>query len=228
MPLNLHTVSAREILDILNSPFMEISYSQEGEDRVLQRIFDGKSVGFYVDVGAHHPFRFSNTFVFYMRGWSGVNIDATPGSMALFRKHRPRDINLEHLVGDGDEPLSFTIFDEPALNSTEVGRDAALSDRYTVIERVSIAPRRLDDILDEWLPPRTSIDFLTVDAEGSDLAVLRSNDFTRHRPRIVITEDRSLNLAAPQDNPIYRHMMANGYVLSSKLHASAFWTDAAS
>ncbi|WP_395454225.1 FkbM family methyltransferase [Azospirillum melinis] len=132
---------------------MEISYSQEGEDRVLQRIFDGKSVGLYVDVGAHHPFRFSNTFAFYMKGWSGVNIDATPGSMALFRKHRPRDINLEHLVGDGDEPLSFTIFDEPALNSAEVGRDAALSDRYTVIERVSIAPRRLDNILDEWLPP---------------------------------------------------------------------------
>jgi len=46
MPLNLHTASAKEILDILNSPFMEISYSQEGEDRVLQRIFDGEKPAF--------------------------------------------------------------------------------------------------------------------------------------------------------------------------------------
>ena len=35
------------------------SYSQEGEDMILPRIFAGKGHGFYVDVGAHHPCRFS-------------------------------------------------------------------------------------------------------------------------------------------------------------------------
>ena len=37
------------------------SYSQEGEDMILNRIFEGKREGFYVDIGAHHPSRFSNT-----------------------------------------------------------------------------------------------------------------------------------------------------------------------
>src|SRR6476646_5268501 len=66
------------------------SYSQEGEDRVLAsllfKIRGGKEVtdGFYVDVGAHHPFKYSNTCFFYARGWQGINIDAWPGSMAAF------------------------------------------------------------------------------------------------------------------------------------------------
>jgi hypothetical protein len=48
-------------------------YSQEGEDLILQRIFEHKQKGFYVDVGDYHPFLFSNTYIFYLRGWRGIN-----------------------------------------------------------------------------------------------------------------------------------------------------------
>ncbi|MDE0952382.1 MAG: hypothetical protein OSA45_14010, partial [Halioglobus sp.] len=41
------------------------TYSQEGEDMILQRIFGQRREGFYIDVGAHQPFRYSNTYVFY-------------------------------------------------------------------------------------------------------------------------------------------------------------------
>ncbi|MFT4801330.1 MAG: hypothetical protein ACI93N_001101, partial [Flavobacteriaceae bacterium] len=46
--------------------FFLLSYSQEGEDILLNRIFNPQvnASGFYVDVGAHHPERFSNTFYF--------------------------------------------------------------------------------------------------------------------------------------------------------------------
>ncbi len=44
-----------------------IYYSQEGEDILLRRIFGDQTTGFYVDVGAHHPKRFSNTCYFYDR-----------------------------------------------------------------------------------------------------------------------------------------------------------------
>src|SRR5690349_18351333 len=71
------------------------SYSQEGEDMVLRRVFEHKAHGFYVDVGAHHPMRFSNTYFFYRRGWRGINIDARPGSKREFDRARPRDINVE-------------------------------------------------------------------------------------------------------------------------------------
>jgi|GEM_PF-6495962 len=48
--------------------FHSLSFSQEGEDAILWRIFERQTIGFYVDIGAHHPQRFSNTYRFYLRG----------------------------------------------------------------------------------------------------------------------------------------------------------------
>jgi hypothetical protein len=45
-----------------------VAYSQEGEDLVLLRMFEGQNAGVYVDVGAHHPFRFSNTCLLHIDG----------------------------------------------------------------------------------------------------------------------------------------------------------------
>jgi hypothetical protein len=70
-------------------------YGHSGEDLVLDRLLNGKRMGFYIDVGAHHPTRFSNTYLFYKKGWSGINIDANPKSMELFNRRRSRDINIE-------------------------------------------------------------------------------------------------------------------------------------
>src|SRR5690348_6482057 len=50
------------------------SYSQEGEDLILARLLENTPSGLYVDIGAHHPFRFSNTRLLYERGWHGINI----------------------------------------------------------------------------------------------------------------------------------------------------------
>src|SRR5579871_3958647 len=92
-------------------------FSQEGEDLIVGRLFEGQKSGFFVDVGAHHPFRFSNTWLLYRRGWRGINIDGTPGSMEAFRQWRPRDINLECLVSTDAEPRAYFLHDEPALNT---------------------------------------------------------------------------------------------------------------
>ena len=35
--------------------YHSLSFSQEGEDQILHRIFERQNQGFYVDVGAHHP-----------------------------------------------------------------------------------------------------------------------------------------------------------------------------
>ena len=42
--------------------YSNLYWSQEGEDILLQRIFGNRNNGFYVDVGAHHSSKFSNTF----------------------------------------------------------------------------------------------------------------------------------------------------------------------
>lgn len=103
--------------ELLRRPidYHRLSYSQEGEDLILAALFDlefSQMGGFYVDVGAHHPKRFSNTFLFYLNGWSGINIDAAPGSMLAFQRERPRDVNIEAAVGEAETALTFYEFNE--------------------------------------------------------------------------------------------------------------------
>lgn len=56
----------KRLLKRFGPPFLfyKKSYAQEGEDLVVNRLLEGKKDGFYVDVGAHHPYRFSNTYFF--------------------------------------------------------------------------------------------------------------------------------------------------------------------
>jgi FkbM family methyltransferase len=195
------------------------AFSQEGEDMILARVFEGQPEGFYVDVGAHHPVRFSNTYLFYLRGWRGINIDATPGSMVAFRNVRPEDINVEVAVGENPGSLEFFIFNEPALNTF----DAALAKKregiepYRVVEIRKVEVRTLAQILDQYLPSNKSIDFLSVDAEGLDLSVLRSNDWQRFSPKYVLAEDFSgETIEDALQSPIAGFLRSVGYVLFAK------------
>ena len=50
-------------------------YSRWGEDSFLVDYFKNTSNGRYIDIGSFHPFRGSNTYLLYKKGWSGINID---------------------------------------------------------------------------------------------------------------------------------------------------------
>jgi FkbM family methyltransferase len=177
--------------DIVRSPDQQECYSQEGEDLIVARLFDGKSDGFYVDVGAHHPIRHSNTYLLYRRGWCGINIDATPGSMAEFRRLRPRDINVECLVASDPSPQCFYMFNEPALNTASralANERPSENAQYKITNEFELRPRSLASLLDEFLPKGKAIDLMSVDVEGLDLDVLRSNDWGRYRPALLLVE----------------------------------------
>lgn len=202
-------------------PCRQPSYSQDGEDRILARVFDQQTVGCYVDVGAHHPRRFSNTYLFYRRGWQGINIDATPGSMGPFRRERPRDLNLEIGVAEQPGTLRFHVFDEPALNTFDAARAARLHSQgpYRVQRVCPVAVAPLRDILRDHLPPQSQIDLLTVDVEGADLAVLRSNDWQSYRPRAIVVEDCS-DLQSALTGPTSTFLGSVGYRVFAKTATS--------
>lgn len=219
----------KRALDFLTwDQWMNRSWSQEGEDMVLRRIFEGKMEGFYIDVGAHHPKRFSNTYFFYRRGWSGINIDAMPRSMQLFNKWRPRDINLEMGVAQASGTLDFYVFNEPALNgfSADLSRERdKASDSYRVKEVIKVDVSPLSEVLSKYLH-KQEIDFLSVDVEGLDLDVLKSNDWSRYRPRIVLVELLESSLHGLENNPVTEFMKESGYALYGKQVNTVFFKDA--
>jgi len=201
-----------------------LCYAQDGEDLILDRLLDGQQTGFYVDVGAHHPLRFSNTYLFYRRGWRGINIDAEPGSMGPFHKHRSQDINVECGVAARPGKLPYYRFNEPALNTFDEA-EAHLKNHppYRLVERVEVAVRRLDDLLEEYLPAGQVIDFLTIDVEGKDREVLESNDWGRFRPRFILAETLRTDMLNLANCPVVQLLTAKGYKPVAKAYNTTFF-----
>jgi len=207
--------------------YAEESYAQEGEDMILRRIFETQPTGFFIDVGAHHPRRFSNTYYLYKLGWSGINIDAMPGSMRLFQHLRPRDINLEIAIASEPDILTFYVFDEPALNTfdREVAEDRSANSPFRLLDTVTIQTRRLSAVLEEFLAPNTKIDFMSIDVEGLDLEVLKSNDWQRFRPAYLLTECLNMDIAAIGHSTTAAFLQTQNYALFAKTMNTVFFRD---
>src|SRR5919198_5481490 len=159
-----------------------ISYSQFGEDLWLARRFEDQRTGFYVDVGAYDPFNASNTLLLYRRGWTGINIEPDPGGLARLHRFRPRDINLGVAISDSEGGARFIV--AGSFSGLETPDHLWRTPSAT---RVIVATRRLESILAQHRPVG-EIDLLDVDCEGHELAVLRSNDWERFRPSVVLVE----------------------------------------
>lgn len=194
------------------------SYSQEGEDMILRRLFEKQQTGFYVDVGAHHPMRFSNTYFFYKKGWRGINIDAMPDSMKPFEKIRPRDINIEEPVSDKKQVLTYYAFNEPALNgfSKELSEQRDGQGNYFIKFTKDIETSTLEEILDTNLPKNQEIDFLSIDVEGLDLMVLKSNNFKKYKPKVILIEILGSSLNEIEKNEISNYLKEYDYSIYAK------------
>ena len=209
------------------NPWVNSSYSQEGEDVLLKRIFNSQKKGFYVDIGAHHPKRFSNTFLFYKRGWQGINIDCMPGSMRLFDKLRPRDINLELGIAENESVNDYYIFNESALNSFSKKHSEEMDqadNEYYIKKVIKVNAIPLSKIFDTHLKNK-KIDFLDIDVEGMDLSVLNSNNWSKYRPKIILIEILNNNIDNIGKDPIVQFMKKENYIIYAKLDNTVFFKD---
>jgi FkbM family methyltransferase len=209
-------------------PHCSASYAQEGEDLVLARLLEGRTQGFYVDVGAHHPTRFSNTCYFYHQGWRGVNVEPAPDALAAFRRERPRDINLQCGVAERPGTLTYYIFDDQALNTFNeaLKLDRETNTSYRVVSTIPVPVERLDVVLSQNLPAGQAIDFMSIDVEGLDLQVLRSNNWQAFRPRFVLVEALDFRLERAAGHPVHAYMGSVGYELVAKTLNTLFYRDA--
>lgn len=165
------------------------SYAQCGEDIFLLHECKMPDKGTYVDVGAGHPYFGSNSYLFYRRGWQGLTIDPNPDHARLHRLIRPRDTFRQFGIAQTETELEYFKFTNPDFNTFDPSaRDRALSFGGKVKETDRVSVRPLAALLKET-GIKSDFDLLSVDCEGLDVDVLKSNDWETYRPRIVLVED---------------------------------------
>lgn len=205
--------------------YRHVSFSQEAED-ILFQILCKKDNGFFVDIGAHHPFRFSNTWLLYKKGWRGINVDANPDSIKVFLRYRPLDISLNQGVSDEKNELTYYSFNESALNTfSPLLRDKYLqTPQYSIVAETRIGVETLASILETNMPINCHIDLLNIDVEGLDLNVLKSNNWQKFRPTHIIIESHFAEAENMMICPVFVFLKDKGYRLVCKLFNSAIYT----
>ncbi|MFH0878153.1 MAG: FkbM family methyltransferase, partial [Lentisphaerota bacterium] len=125
---------------------------------------------------------------------------------------RPRDIHVEAAVANGRHRLTYHFFEEPAMNTfdAELARQRQ-QDRGGLLRTLAMETTPLAEILDRHLPPGQLIDFLSVDVEKFEMDVLKSNDWAKYRPRIILAECLDQDLMSLPSDPVVHYLGDQGY-----------------
>ncbi len=184
------------------------SYSRLQEDLLLDYMFKRKANGTYIDIGAPDPFYNNNTCHFYLRGWRGINIEQGTASWEKLCNERPDDVNLLLQVIDyGDNK-------ENSLQLSSGGQQ--------------LQKGSLTKVLDMFLNGR-QFDLLAVNTNATAVSVLKSNDWEKYRPSLVLiranSEDRDIQLFMDRQNYLYIYCNGNSSIFVDKTSKEAAISD---
>jgi hypothetical protein len=206
----------------------KISYSYGGMDSLIEKIFKNKTNGIYVDIGCGHPIKNNNTYLLNKKGWSGVNIDLDKENIELFNLYRPRDHNVSAAISNNKKEVDlFFYHSKSALNT--INKDTADYQKALVSKVKKIKTTTLNNVLDYSRFKDFTIDFLTIDVEGSELLVLENFNFSKYKPKIIVVEYldlslnkleiKNLNITSAIKSGIYKLIISHNYTLVNMLHS---------
>jgi FkbM family methyltransferase len=184
-------------------------FAQFGEDRILDAIFDHRSSGNCVEVGANDGITDSMTYHFELMGWNCLLVEPIPD---LVRKiSEKRNCIVKNYAASSEEgEASFFIAEEAlGMSGLELSRKQrqAITSAGGILKKITVRKKPLDAILEE--SNICGIDFISIDVEGHELEVLKGFSMEKFRPRILLIEDNS-----NQTDPIIEnYMKRKGYVI---------------
>jgi FkbM family methyltransferase len=188
------------------------SYSQFGEDALLWQYFNGKLNGFFVEVGANHPTKFSQTWLLEQQGWNGILVEPLASKCELLRSMRPRSIVAQAAMGAPEQRgrARFSVAEEDDMLS-----GLELDEHVSVGSFEDVEVRTLDDVLTDAGHPK--IDLLSIDVEGLELNVLRGFSIERYKPAVLLLEDHLQRLT------VHRHVVSRGYRLVKRTGCNSWY-----
>lgn len=204
------------------------SFSFGGVDLLIDRFFRNKKTGIYIDVGCYHPIKGSNTYLLHRKGWNGINIDLDTHAINLFERFRPKDHNIKAAVSEKDG--SAELFSHHTHSAVQTIDPLNAKKNYkNRVNSQTISTTTLNSIIENSEFKDKKIDFITIDIEGHEYETLRTFDFKKYQPSIIVIEynDPTLervefyyqNINNILSSNIYNLMLKNNYHFVNWHHA---------
>jgi len=183
------------------------SFSQFGEDLFIAEFFENQKEGKYVDLGAFHPMKLSNTYLLFKKGWSGTNVDLNPITIDLFNLARKNDNNICCLMAGKENLLKDVYFEDwSAANS--------ITSNENLSEKKQMKTRTFESLIYK------DFDFLNIDLEGHDYEILQTIDFKKFNPKLICIE--ILENCSDKEN-IFDFLKQHNYSFIKNLGPSYFF-----
>ncbi|MEM9830576.1 MAG: FkbM family methyltransferase [Bacteroidota bacterium] len=176
-------------------------YAQGKEDFLVVQLLNLERPGLYIDVGAHHPVKLSNTYYLYQSGWRGICIEPNEDLIERYKQNRPQDSIYNIAVSNFEGEADFYMGQYTVHASLQSNKNTELAKRQVPV-------RKLENILDE--KGVTDIDFLSVDTEGTEVDVLEGLNLNRYRPKLILAE---YNTSSSANLALQPYLLNNGYQL---------------
>jgi len=212
-----------------HSENFKVSYSQCGEDLILQHLFMVLGIGkvSYLDIGAHHPTYLSNTYLFYKNGGHGVCVEPDPSLFEEFNKKRPHDVNLNCGVGISTGEANFFVMSSRTLNTFS----RAEAERYQsygkqrIVKTIRLALKLVNEIIGKNFEKRPNL--VSLDVEGMDYLILQNFDFKKYRPEVFCLETLSYteDKSERKLTEIIDLMHKNGYLTYADTYINTIFVD---
>lgn len=149
---------------------MKKYYSESGEDRKLDNAIKLPEKGFYVDIGAAHPTRMSNTAFLRDKGWNGIQID---GDSYWERYWEKAGLSIITTPIWTDNIVTFAS-NKSAHRLSKIAADG-----------VRMESVKINDVLKRSKVEH--IDFMSLDVEGYEFDIFMSLD-SKYHPDVFIFE----------------------------------------
>jgi FkbM family methyltransferase len=203
-----------------------LHYSQTGEDLILSHYVDkylDRREFRFLDIGCHDARTISSTYLHYLRGANGVNVDLNPIHSRSFARHRPRDRFLRAAVSDSCGTVRLHRFASTAVDTIDEKTAEEWAQYWKPIGTEEIATCTASALLRGHGIDVASIEVLLLDVEGSELAVLKGFDWSLFRPKLIVLELHNLDLTRASENVVVSYLMQFGYSLTAYATLNAYF-----
>jgi FkbM family methyltransferase len=200
-------------------------FSQNGEDLFISNYFQDRQ-GVYVDVGANHPFKNSNTYLLHKKGWKGINIEPIPSRLEKFYKTRVSDVNLNVGVGAIPEKITFYEMSSSVLStfSKEVCEQLVKSKEAMLFKTYDVDVVTLASVFKNHLKSNI-INVLSIDTEGFEIEVLNGIDWNAIELEMIVIESSRTNSTKNEDEEtkILNYLAQKNYKLIKSIGGNSIF-----
>jgi len=162
---------------------------QELQDMYAYLYFKGKRDGYFIDIGAYDGIAISNSYALEKIGWNGICVEPVPEIYDKLVKNRKCECINAAIYNEDGKILNFI--------QTKGGRSGFITDMTDsmiesaesegIVGKYSVKTKTFESLMENKKVKH--IDFMSIDVEGAEFAVLESIDFDKYKFDLITIEN---------------------------------------